>query len=210
MRLVLKGGTIMVVEEVAKPTSTVEAEEGPAPTFLRRTVDAIKRNAALSRKLVFVSEARRDFSAICNRVAFGKERVVIGRHGKSRVAVIPYEDLQLLEELEDRLDLRAALAALKEAEEEGTAYTVRVAPAAYRRLKKLAPAEQQRVKPLIDGFADDPRPAGCKKLSGHESLYRIRIGDLRVVYQVEDDQVLVLIVAHRREVHRDLERLFSR
>jgi prevent-host-death family protein len=62
-----------------------------------------------------VSEARRRFAEICNRVAYGRERIAIERHGKSRVAVVPYEDVELLEELEERLDLRAALAALKEA-----------------------------------------------------------------------------------------------
>ena len=67
-----------------------------------------------------MTEARRDFADICNRAAYGRERVVIGRHGKSRVAVVPYEDVELLEELEDYLDLRAALAALKEAAERGT------------------------------------------------------------------------------------------
>lgn len=67
-----------------------------------------------------VTEARRSFADICNRVAYGRERVAIERHGKNVVAVVPYEDVELLEELEERLDLRAALAALKEAEEEGT------------------------------------------------------------------------------------------
>ena len=67
-----------------------------------------------------VTEARRGFADICNRAAYGHERVAIERHGKACVAVVPYEDVELLEELEDRLDLRAALAALKEAEDEGT------------------------------------------------------------------------------------------
>jgi prevent-host-death family protein len=67
-----------------------------------------------------VSEARRRFAEICNRAAYGRERIAIDRHGKSRVAVVPYEDMELLEQLEERLDLRAALAALKEAEDEGT------------------------------------------------------------------------------------------
>jgi prevent-host-death family protein len=67
-----------------------------------------------------VTEARRDFANIYNRAAYGHERVVIERHGKNRVAVIPYEDLELLEEIEDYVDLRAALASLKEAEEQGT------------------------------------------------------------------------------------------
>lgn len=67
-----------------------------------------------------VTEARRRFAELCNRVAYGRERIAIERHGKSCVAVVPYEDVELLEELEDRLDLRAALDALKAAEQEGT------------------------------------------------------------------------------------------
>jgi prevent-host-death family protein len=67
-----------------------------------------------------VSDARRDFAHIFNRVAYGRERVVIERHGKGRVAVVPIEDLAILELVEDRLDLLAADAALKEAEEQGS------------------------------------------------------------------------------------------
>lgn len=73
----------------------------------------------MSTTIASVTEARRGFADICNRAAYGRERVVIGRHGKSRVAIVPYEDVELLEELEDLIDLRAALAALKEAEDKG-------------------------------------------------------------------------------------------
>jgi prevent-host-death family protein len=62
-------------------------------------------------------EARDQLSTIINRAAFGKERVVITRRGKELAAVVPMEDVKLLEELEDRLDLEAAREALKE---EGT------------------------------------------------------------------------------------------
>jgi prevent-host-death family protein len=67
-----------------------------------------------------VSDARRDFADIFNRVAYGRERVIIERHGKGRVAVVPIEDLAVLELVEDRLDLLAADAALKEAEQQGS------------------------------------------------------------------------------------------
>jgi|SoimicMinimDraft_8_1059736.scaffolds.fasta_scaffold92773_2 prevent-host-death family protein len=67
-----------------------------------------------------VSDARRDFADLCNRVAYGRERVIIERHGKVRVALVPYEDLALIEEIEDKVDLLAADTALKEAEEAGT------------------------------------------------------------------------------------------
>ncbi len=59
-------------------------------------------------------EARDKLSTIINRAAFGKERVVLTRRGKELAAVVPIEDVKLLEELEDRLDLEAAREALKE------------------------------------------------------------------------------------------------
>ena len=62
-------------------------------------------------------EARDQLSTIINRAAFGKERVVLTRAGKELAAVVPIEDVKLLEDLEDRLDLEAAREALKE---EGT------------------------------------------------------------------------------------------
>jgi prevent-host-death family protein len=62
-------------------------------------------------------EARDQLSTIINRAAFGKERVVLTRRGKELAAVVPIEDVKLLEDLEDRLDLEAAREALKE---EGT------------------------------------------------------------------------------------------
>jgi prevent-host-death family protein len=65
-------------------------------------------------------EAREHFSELVNRSAFGKERILLTRRGKDLVAVVPIEDYKLLEELEDQIDLREALLALKEAEEKGT------------------------------------------------------------------------------------------
>lgn len=57
--------------------------------------------------------ARQQFSDIINRSAYGKERIVLTRRGKEVVALVPIEDLNLLEELEDRLDIEAARKALK-------------------------------------------------------------------------------------------------
>lgn len=65
-------------------------------------------------------EARNQFAEVINRAAYGKERVVLTRRKKGIAAVVPIEDLQLLEALEDRLDLEAARAALQEAEAQGT------------------------------------------------------------------------------------------
>jgi len=65
-----------------------------------------------------VSEARGQFATIVNRVAFGGDRVRLTRHGKAVAAVVPIEDLELLEELEDEIDIGLARAALAELEHE--------------------------------------------------------------------------------------------
>jgi len=65
-------------------------------------------------------KAREQLSTVINRAAFGKERVVLTRRGKEVAAVVPIEDVKLLEELEDRIDLEEARAALTEAKSKGT------------------------------------------------------------------------------------------
>jgi prevent-host-death family protein len=71
-----------------------------------------------------VSKAREEFPDVVNRAAYGKERTIISRRGKDLAAVIPIDDLRLLERLSreemDRVDLEDARASLKEAEEKGT------------------------------------------------------------------------------------------
>lgn len=66
-----------------------------------------------------VGEARKDMAATLNRVAFGGARIVVHRRGKDVAALVPIEDLELLERIEDRLDVEAALAVEAEAAERG-------------------------------------------------------------------------------------------
>lgn len=69
---------------------------------------------------ISAAEARNEFSEILNRASFGKERIVLTRRGKDLAAIVPIEDLELLERLEDRIDLEDARAALAEVRESGT------------------------------------------------------------------------------------------
>ena len=69
---------------------------------------------------ISTKEARSQLSAVVNRAAVAKERVVLTRHGKAVAAVVPIEDLQLLEDLEDRLDLEEARKALADVKKDGT------------------------------------------------------------------------------------------
>ncbi len=70
-------------------------------------------------------------------------------------------------------------------------------------LRPLPKADVARVLSRIEALAENPRPAGCEKLSGQEK-YRVRQGVYRIVYQVDDEQRLVVVVkvGHRREVYR--------
>jgi mRNA interferase RelE/StbE len=85
-------------------------------------------------------------------------------------------------------------------------YAVIIEDAAARAIRKLPRSLQTRIIARANALADDPRPPGCVKLVGHADLYRIRVSDYRIVYQIQDPRrsVVVLIVAHRREVYRGM------
>jgi prevent-host-death family protein len=63
---------------------------------------------------VSTSTVRKDFAEVLNKVAYAKERIVLQRHGKDVAAVIPIEDLQLLEDIEDKIDAKLARKAMRE------------------------------------------------------------------------------------------------
>jgi mRNA interferase RelE/StbE len=83
-------------------------------------------------------------------------------------------------------------------------YQIELAPAARRQIKKLPRSGQIAVAARIEALTEHPRPPGCKKLSGEENLYRVRTGDYRIVYQVQDAQLIVLVVrvGDRKDVYR--------
>lgn len=83
-------------------------------------------------------------------------------------------------------------------------YRVEFAPSAARQFQDLPREVQRRLAPKIDALALDPRPRGCKKLKG-DTRYRVRSGDYRVIYEVEDFVLLIIVVrvGHRREVYRE-------
>ena len=84
-------------------------------------------------------------------------------------------------------------------------YRIEFAQRAARDFLKLSPEVQRRVGSKVDSLAADPRPPGCEKLSGIDA-YRIRSGDYRVVYLVDDVAQIVTIarVGHRRDIYRRL------
>jgi mRNA interferase RelE/StbE len=83
-------------------------------------------------------------------------------------------------------------------------YEVLIERTAERDLRSLSSPLFLRVIPHIRALAENPRPAGCHKLVGSKNDWRIRIGDYRVIYEIDDRQKLVKVfrVRHRREVYR--------
>ena len=88
-------------------------------------------------------------------------------------------------------------------------YQVRITRKARKQLEKLGHQAKERVRPDMLALADEPRPHGCKKLSGSikglpENCWRIRVGDYRVIYQISDRELVVLVVRirHRSEAYR--------
>ena len=82
------------------------------------------------------------------------------------------------------------------------AYDIQVRPAAFRALKRIDRQDQARIRGAIALLAADPRAPGAKALRGREGL-RIRVGNYRIIYTIEDDRLLVVVVTlgHRREVY---------
>ncbi len=83
-------------------------------------------------------------------------------------------------------------------------YNLLIKRSAEKELKKIPAADLRRIVNCVHGLAEQPRPAGCEKLSGERERYRVRQGDYRIVYGIDDAACLVEIVkiGHRREVYR--------
>ena len=90
-------------------------------------------------------------------------------------------------------------------------YRLQILPRVEGELAALPRDVRQRVDTRIQSLAVSPRPPGVEKLGGEEGLYRVRVGDYRVVYSIQDDVLLVLVVRiGHRGVYRNLRRRRAR
>ncbi len=76
---------------------------------------------------------------------------------------------------------------------------------AEKTLKRLRGEMLERTRQAIRSLAENPRPIGYKKMSGYDNLYRIRVGDWRIIYAIEDDKLIILVleVAPRGGIYRN-------
>lgn len=82
-------------------------------------------------------------------------------------------------------------------------FVVRIAPSAERQLRKFDPQVRRRVQAAIDLLASNPRPPKAVQLVGGCGEWRVRTGDYRIIYEIHDDHLLVLVlcVGHRRDIY---------
>ncbi|HHH72508.1 MAG TPA: type II toxin-antitoxin system RelE/ParE family toxin [Sulfuricurvum sp.] len=82
-------------------------------------------------------------------------------------------------------------------------YNIEIKKSAAKEIAALPQNDLVRIVEKIQGLSDDPRPPGCKKLSGDEK-YRLRAGNYRILYKIEDSELIIYVVkvGHRRDVYR--------
>lgn len=81
-------------------------------------------------------------------------------------------------------------------------YEITLAPAAARQLRKFDPQVRRRIQAVLALLADEPRPPAATRLVGGAGEWRVRTGDYRIVYELHDNQLIVLVLrlGHRRDV----------
>ena len=87
---------------------------------------------------------------------------------------------------------------------DGVTYAIEVLPAAERDLRKVHPEIRARIRGAVLKLAVDPRPPGARALKDRPGYLRVRIGDYRIIYTIEDDVLRVVVVrlGHRGDVYR--------
>jgi mRNA interferase RelE/StbE len=83
-------------------------------------------------------------------------------------------------------------------------YRIEVSATAEKQLRRLPVADQVRVVRAVQLLGTEPHPRGCRKLAGYEDVFRIRVGIYRVIYSVDDETIVVVVlkVGHRKDVYR--------
>ena len=83
-------------------------------------------------------------------------------------------------------------------------YSVELAKSAEKELRRIDGRYIPRIFAAVESLAKEPRPTGCKKLSGSNHTYRIRIGTYRVIYDIQESRLLVLVIkiSHRKDVYQ--------
>ena len=85
-------------------------------------------------------------------------------------------------------------------------YTLLIERHAEKGFKKIFKNISNKLIIKIKSLKDNPKPSGCRKITGSENDYRVRIGDYRVIYEIDEKnkQIIILAVGHRKDIYRDI------
>jgi mRNA interferase RelE/StbE len=94
-------------------------------------------------------------------------------------------------------------------------YAIDILRSAEKFLDKLSrqqPADAEAIEDAIEALSDAPRPAGCRPLNGYAGVWRVRVGNYRICYQIDDGRLLILVItiSTRDNVYQFLRRYLSR
>ena len=83
-------------------------------------------------------------------------------------------------------------------------YSVELTRTAEKQLRRIAKRHRNRLVEAIHDLVDRPRPHGARKLQGYDDVYRIRVGQYRVVYEILEDRVIVIVLklGHRKDIYK--------
>ena len=82
-------------------------------------------------------------------------------------------------------------------------YQIVIPKPAQKQLDSISKIERDRLILTLRSLANDPRPNGVKKLKGYDNTYRVRVGDYRIIYEIKDRELIVLLlsVSHRKDAY---------
>ena len=82
-------------------------------------------------------------------------------------------------------------------------FTIEYAKSAEKELERLPKKAIERIRESIDNLSKEPHPPGSKKLKGEDGTYRIRVGDYRVIYEVYEEEIVILVIRirHRKDAY---------
>jgi mRNA interferase RelE/StbE len=85
-----------------------------------------------------------------------------------------------------------------------TIYKVFISSSAEKSLKSLPSQDQRRIAAVVSSFAIEPLPIGTKKMHGFENTYRVRVGNYRIIYEIRNKEVTVIVlkIGHRKDIYR--------
>lgn len=85
-------------------------------------------------------------------------------------------------------------------------YQIEVKKSAAKALKKIPKADRKRIVDKIDSFAESPPSPDTTKMKGDNPFHKVRVGDYRIVYEIQEDVLLILVVkiGHRKDIYRNL------